>query len=143
MKKANESKQWAIIMILGAVVFVLATWITVLLLRPVKVVANFEQCKEAGGALMESYPEQCMINRVSFTNPDQSLDFDADKYVGMTEDDAMAEAKASNTPARVVERDGEGLPTTMDFIFGRHNFYIKDGKIYKVEVEGQAVDGQE
>lgn len=58
----------------------------------------------------------------------------------MTEKAALAKAGQDKTPARVVERDGKSLPVTMDFAFGRHNLYVKDGKVYKVEIEGQATD---
>ena len=119
-------------------VVVLVAIITVLLLRPVKMVSNFEQCKAAGGALLESYPEQCMINGSSFTAPKAPPS--GEGFIGMTESAAFEKAKQSNTPARVVERDGESLPITLDFTFGRNNLYVKDGKVYKVEVEGLATD---
>ena len=64
----------------------------------------------------------------------------ADDYVGMLEDDALTMAKKSNTPARVVERDDGSLPVTMDLVFGRHNFYVRDSLVYKVEVEGEGED---
>ena len=60
----------------------------------------------------------------------------------MLEDDALADASNNDIPARVVERDGEPLPVTMDFIEGRHNFYVRDDLVYKVEIEGEAKDDQ-
>lgn len=128
-----------IVTLLCLVVVTLSIAVVALLLKPATIISTFEQCKKAGGAIMESYPEQCMINKTSFTNPMQQLG-NSNDYIGLTEKDALAKAEASNTPARVVERDGQGLPVTMDFTFGRHNLYVKDGKVYKVEIEGQATD---
>ena len=126
--KSNQSLKW--VAVGGAVlIIVLVAVITVLLLRPAKVVSNFEQCKAAGGALLESYPEQCMINGSSFTNI--KVPASGNGYIGMLEAAALAKAKQSNVPARVVERDGESLPITLDFTFGRNNLYVKDGKVYK------------
>ena len=139
MTKQQISPAKWVITILCIAVAVLGICVTVLLLRPVVIVSTFEQCKNAGGALLETYPEQCMINGTAFTNTVQPTT-NTDHFIGMTEGDALARAKQSNIPARVVERDGTALPVTMDFTFGRHNFYVKEGKVYKVEIEGQAVD---
>lgn len=70
--KSNRSLKWVVA---GGSVLVIALLvvITVLLLRPAKVVSSFEQCKAAGGVLLESYPERCMINGNSFTNLSQSI----------------------------------------------------------------------
>ena len=125
-------------MVLCLIVAALAAVIVILMLRPAKVVSNFEQCKAVGGAVLESYPEQCLIRGTTFTNSAQHVG--GDDYVGLSETEALAKAKQANVPARVVERDGESLPITMDFAFGRHNLYVKDGKVYKVEIEGQATD---
>lgn len=59
----------------------------------------------------------------------------ATEYIGMSETEAMLKAKQNNTPARVVERESEPLAATMDFVEGRLNFYVKDLKVYKVDVE--------
>lgn len=59
----------------------------------------------------------------------------ATEYIGMSETEAMLKAKQNNTPARVIEHEGESLATTMDFVEGRLNFYVKDLKVYKVDVE--------
>ncbi len=58
-------------------------------------------------------------------------------YIGLTEESALAKAKEANIPCRVVERNGEGLIITMEYAPGRLNLYVKDGKVYKVNVEGQ------
>ena len=35
-------------------------------------VYDFQTCKNAGGALLESYPEKCMLNGKSFVNESQA-----------------------------------------------------------------------
>lgn len=127
-----------LILFLAAIVVILAGVIVALLFRPsVQVVTNYEQCKQAGGALLEIYPEQCLVAGMTFVNEAQIGD---GSYVGMTEKDALAKAELEKIPARVVERDDEALPVTMDFSFGRHNFFVKNGTVYKVEVEGRSTD---
>jgi hypothetical protein len=126
---------WAIaviICVIAAVVLVAA-----LLLKPAKEVNSFQSCKAAGGSLLESYPEQCLINGKTFTNPDQSLENNTEAYIGLAEQQALDMASQANKTARVVERNGESLPVTMDFMPGRLNLYVKEGKVYKVQVEGQ------
>lgn len=142
-KQSAVSTKWAVAT-LGVVVLVIGASIAVLSLRPEKKVSNFEECRASGGALLETYPEQCRLGGVSYTNeaqqpPERPLPAGDDDYVGLSEDDALAKAEKLNTPARVVERDGEGLPATMDFVYGRHNLYVRDGLVYKVDIEGQAV----
>ena len=105
--------------------------------KPV-MVRSFEDCKNAGGSVMESYPERCMIDGATFTNTNQTLS--GDGYIGLSEADALTKAAEDKVAARVVERDGESLPVTMDFSYGRHNLHIKDGKVYSVEIEGVAQD---
>lgn len=133
--KQSKQSQMSILMIaLGTAVVVLLATLIAVLLQPPKVVSNFDQCKAAGGSVMESYPERCLINGTTFTNTVQTVK--SDDYIGLTEKAALAKAKQSNTPARVVERDGKSLAITMDFAAGRHNLFVKDGKVYKVDIEG-------
>ena len=111
-------------------------------IAPGKNVQNYEECKAAGGTIAESYPEQCMINGKTFVNNggDSGNATNADEpkgYVGLSEEDALAKAKSENKPARVVERNGEALPVTMDFVVGRLNLTVNNGKVEKVEVEGE------
>ncbi|ORW10539.1 hypothetical protein [Mycolicibacter longobardus] len=61
---------------------------------------------------------------------------DEDDYLGLAEQEALDKAKRENKPVRVVERDGKHLPVTMDLIPGRLNFSVKDGAVYKVDIEG-------
>lgn len=37
-------------------------------------VNSFEECKNAGNPILESYPEQCSAKGQTFTNPDQKVD---------------------------------------------------------------------
>lgn len=134
----HRKRPHTIVVLLSTVVVVLVVVLIVLVTRPAKVVTSFAQCKAAGGTLMESSPEQCRINGTNFVNDTKPLGDNS--YVGLSESEALAKAKQSKQPARVVERDGEMVPVTADFAFGRYNFFIKDGKVYKVEIEGQAVD---
>jgi hypothetical protein len=100
-----------------------------------QLITNFHDCRQAGGSIAESYPEQCFIDGKSFTNPDQIISTSPDGYIGLGEKAAMNKAEQDNKPARVVERDGESLQVTMDYVLGRLNFYVRDGKVEKVEVE--------
>lgn len=111
---------------------------TILMQRPGKDVNSFQACKDAGGAIAESFPEQCFIDGKSFTNPEQVGDSKGDEYIGLAEHEALARAKQESESSRVVEREGEALPVTMDFMPGRLNFYVKDSRVYKVQVEGEA-----
>ena len=96
-------------------------------------IGSFQTCKDAGGRIVESYPEQCFINGRSFTNPNQQVDDSG--YVGLTEDEAQEKASRDGETIRVVERDGESLPVTMDLMEGRLNLSVKDGRVYKVHTE--------
>lgn len=58
-------------------------------------------------------------------------------YVCLSEEDALAKAKSENKPARVVERNREASPVSMDFAVGRLNLTVNNGKVEKVEVEGE------
>jgi hypothetical protein len=122
--------------IVAACCVVLAVF-AALLLRPGKEINDFQTCKDAGGAILESYPERCMIDKKSFTNKEQSLPGDVSGYIGLAEQVALDRAVAEGHSARVIERDGESLPVTMDFIPGRLNLIVKEGKVDRVQVEGE------
>lgn len=125
--------------IIATVAVVAAAIVGILLWKPwaTRTVDNFQTCKDAGGALLESYPEQCMLDGKSFTNSAQvPKSSNGDEYVGLAEQAALDKAKSASKAARVVERDGESLAVTMDYAPGRLNLYVKDGKVYKVQVEG-------
>lgn len=98
-----------------------------------KQVSTFDECRNAGGTIGESYPEQCFFRGQAFVNNHATDDI---SYVGMTEAAALSQAKETNVPARIVERDGESLPVTMDYVEGRLNLYVKNGIVYRLTVEG-------
>ena len=126
-----------VIIIAGFIVLVIIASVAIWALRSTKTVDSFQACKDAGGTLLESYPEQCLINGKTYAD---TAALSGDSYVGLSEQAALEKAKGENKTARVVERDGEPQAVTMDFLFGRLNLYIKDGVVYKVEVEGLAED---
>ena len=140
-KQKQIAWRWAIVVLcvlLGAAI----VGAVLLNIAPGKNVQNYEECKAAGGTIAESYPEQCMINGKTFVNSggDSGNATNTDKpkgYAGLLEEDALAKAKSENKPARVVERNGEALPVTMDFVVGRLNLTVNNGKVEKVEVEGE------
>ena len=58
-----------------------------------------------------------------------TTDTSAASYVGLTEKDAIARAKASDTPWRITRRDDETFMVTQDFVESRVNFEIDRGKV--------------
>lgn len=135
-KRKRMSRYWIIVAAAVAIGVIIAG---ILLWKPSinKNIDNFQSCKDAGGAILESYPEQCMLDGKSFTNDAQvPKSSSGDEYVGLAEQAALDKAKSDSKAARVVERDGEALPVTMDYSPGRLNLSVKDGKVYKVQVEG-------
>lgn len=70
-------------------------------------------------------------------------------YVGLTEVEAEALATQNDVAFRVVERDGEMLPTTRDFREGRINAVVENGMVtsYTEELrtppEAESEDGNE
>lgn len=135
--KREPTSTYNTIWTIAAVAVVTAVVAGVLLWQPWadKNISDFQSCKNAGGAILESYPEQCTLDGKTFTNEAQSVN-SSDAYIGLTEQAALDKAKSDNKTARVVERDGESLPVTMDFMPGRLNLHIKEGEVYKVQVEG-------
>ena len=77
-------------------------------------VNSFSQCKDAGGVILQTFPEQCSLNDKTYTDGVSGIDTagstSTSAYIGLSEADALAKAKQANKPARVVERDGEPLP---------------------------------
>ena len=149
MKKQDKaSMKWAIV-ILGVIALGIILSIVVALVKndkETKQITDFDSCVAAGNPVMESYPEQCSANGATYINESQVAPVspeqmgDGSAYIGLSEQAALDKTNEATIPARVVERDGEGLPVTMDFVLGRHNLYVKDGIVYKVDIEGQATD---
>jgi hypothetical protein len=144
VKKEQRSTVWLWVLVALCVLALIGMTIMMLLWRPGKqTVTNFQECKDAGGAIMESYPEQCMVDGKSFTNsvqaqpkpqPDPTRN---GRYVGLSERTALDKAEAAGKNARIVERDGVYLPVDASFQPGRLNFHVKNGKVYLVHIEGE------
>lgn len=71
--------------------------------------------------------------------PGDETNLDAD-YIGLTEADAETLAVENDVPFRVVERNGEQLPTTRDYRPGRINATVNAGVVTDYQVEGQTED---
>lgn len=140
-KLNSPGRQWLIIAVCAVVIMVAVVAVT-WMKRSTDEVTNFEQCRDASGTVMESYPEQCLYDGKTYVNEARQPE-SGNEYIGLSEEDALERARESSTPARTVERDGESLPVTMDFVFGRHNFMVRDGEVYQVDIEGQATDGSD
>lgn len=52
-------------------------------------------------------------------------------YVGLNESEAVELAEERDRPHRVVHRDGEDLPVTMDLRPERINFWVEDGVVFQ------------
>lgn len=55
-----------------------------------------------------------------------------DSFLGLTEEQAIEAAKALEIRHRVIKRDGESFPMTMDYWEDRFNFVIEGGIVTKV-----------
>ena len=55
----------------------------------------------------------------------------AQSYVGLTKQEAIAKAKATDTPWRITREDKETFMVTQDFVENRINFEIDNGKVTK------------
>lgn len=130
--KKDQNSQSILILLIILAAGVLTTGI---LLMQNKNVKTFAQCVEKNGQVLDTYPEQCKIGNKTFVNSEQKAD-----YIGLSEQDALDKARSENKVARVVEREGESLAVTMDFMVGRLNLFIKNGAVYKVDIEGYAND---
>lgn len=140
-KKRAARRAFALSAIVIFSVLALATIVVYIVFMgaPQKQLATtFQECKDAGGRIAESYPEQCYIRGKSFINTAQTPQDGTNnsaRYIGLSEHAAIKKTDEANIPNRVVERDGESLPVTMDLVEGRLNFFVRDGLVYKIDVE--------
>ena len=58
-------------------------------------------------------------------------DTSAQSYVGLAKQQAIAKAKATDTPWRITREDEEVFMVTQDFVENRVNFEIDNGKVTK------------
>ena len=75
-------------------------------------------------------PENTDAGCRTFTNGNQAC---TSWYIGLSEEDALAKATREELAHRVVVREGESLPVTMDLREDRINFEIENGKVTKAE----------
>ncbi|NRA40184.1 MAG: hypothetical protein HRU15_18710 [Planctomycetes bacterium] len=59
-------------------------------------------------------------------------------WVGLTSDAAGQKAAAEKKAFRVVSRDGKNLPVTRDFLKGRLNVYLWQGRVLAIKIEGSS-----
>ena len=71
----------------------------------------------------------------TYTTSDSAKALARSNYVNLTLKDAEKLAKSKNTPFRVVELDGKGLPVSADFRPGRINATVKNGVVVDISVE--------
>jgi hypothetical protein len=64
--------------------------------------------------------------------PEEETAFDARELVGESVQDAARLARRNDCSVRVVERDGQPLPGTDDFVPSRINVVIDDGLVTQV-----------
>jgi hypothetical protein len=74
--------------------------------------------------------------------PDGSPEQASRQYVGLSENEARALAQQRGTAFRVVQRDGQRLMVTFDFVRGRINAEVTGGVVTSVVVEGANLSGQ-
>ena len=81
----------------------------------------------ASGTMSSSSTEDPMMTSAG-------VDQMAASVVGMSEDDAVKAIHDAGYTSRVVERDGEKFPVTMDLQPERINLTVKDGKVTQATV---------
>ena len=131
MSKVKISKPLVWSLSIACIVILTGTFIAVRQLVIPRNIDSFASCKATGVPILETYPEQCVFDSRTFVNNDQTLKT-KDDYLGLTEQEASDMAQKSTTTYRIVEREGEPLAVTMDFSPMRFNFYVKDGRVYRV-----------
>lgn len=66
-------------------------------------------------------------------NPELDDEYVA-SYIGLSEDEAIDRTELEEMEYRIVARDGEQFPVTMDFNPERLNFTIEDGRVAQAEL---------
>lgn len=59
----------------------------------------------------------------------------SEDYIWLSLQEAEKVAEKQNVPFRIIEQDGEAYAVTKDYIPGRINAVIEDGKVKSYEVE--------
>lgn len=73
-------------------------------------------------------PEQDEIDDTEEAEYERDASFE-----GLAEEEAIAQAEEADIPYRVIARDGEQFPATMDYSPERINFNIEDGVVVRAE----------
>ena len=161
-KKAKKnsskgSKANIVIAVQIVIIIVLATALGILAGKGPHIITNFEDCDAMTGSITtESNGRRvCLINNDKFYE-DNMEDYSTDDqpiqvmtpaeeaYMGLTEEAAIAKAEGLNVPVRILERDGQFFPMTMDLVDGRVNLTINNNKVTAVQIEDmQAVEEDE
>ena len=156
-KKKTGSTANIVMAVQAAIIVLLIITIGVLAGQEPRVVTNFEACD----ALFESTTSNssrrtesgrvCVINGERFyeeesvsedynfkkdnKNKINKLNSEEKAYIGLTEEEAIQKAESSNVPVRILARDGQFYPMTMDLVDGRVNLTIDDNKVTAVQIE--------
>ena len=124
-------------------------------------VTSYDECVQAGYPVMESYPEQCSDGTRTFTNNEvvveeespeileelfadedeqelleELLIEDSYQIIGLSEADASASVEQQGGFFRVVDRDGQFLPVTADYVPGRINAIVQNDIVVDYHIEG-------
>ena len=166
-KKAKKnsskgSKANIVIAVQIVIIIILAITVGVLAGKETRIVTNFEECNAISGSVTTektkifSKKRVCEINGERFyeermieedTNDDSGKVEDMtpaeEAYIGLTEEEAVAKAESLNVPVRILERDGQFFPMTMDLVHGRVNLTINNNKVTAVQIEDAQVVEEE
>lgn len=83
----------ALLVLVGIILLGLVGWLIYTLRLDKKgpsnpsVINSYQECKDAGGDIGESLPQQCFINGESFVDSEATIPA-GDEYVGLTESEA-------------------------------------------------------
>lgn len=83
--------------------------------------AGIEQDQDTEMSILTNTPE--------ITAPVAPVPMTAERFVGLTESDAMSLAEAWGLKTRVESRDSESYGITADYVFDRVNFTIESGTV--------------
>lgn len=100
---------------------------------PVAIVLILSLAAPAQAATSDKEGIPCPAPRVDPPpEPGTTLDWNAEKLEGKKIRKAKRIAERHGCTVRVVKRDGEELPVTMDFSYNRINVSIRDKRVKKV-----------
>lgn len=159
-KNVKSNKVNVIIAIQIVIIVILAVAVGVLAGQKPVIITNFEECdalresittrntNSNGGKRVckingERFYEEGMIEEDANNESAGSLSSAEEAYMGLTEEEAVAKAESLNVPVRILERDGQFFPMTMDLVHGRVNLTINNNKVTAVQIEDAQVVEEE